>query len=533
MLEGDLDLSQHYPRHPSTCEWVTAAEGYQDWLVNKPSILHLHGAMGCGKSTLLGYIAETLSSNDTTATMSDIILVRYAFQKTITGRRSIHGFLLRLIRQILFHMPSLFLGLPQLLPDDLEWSLPRLWDMFRSLLVNPTRPDVICLIDDIDTCGSSGESLLSHITAEIDTWLTADTPRRGCLAKFKLVVTSGSCGVDISPHTNCNETIPCMGVPYSHHCISVETERGLHDDKRSIVTSRTEQILRKRVSLGRYREFIIERLSSHRVTILQAVSNLRILDEYGPGVTPLVIATYMSTFPRSLDHCYCRLLENIPLECQKVAAKAFSWILYAARPLTLHELAAAVSIKPYGSPPFDEKLVRTDLIEDIGTVLGPLVLVTGNRVDFFHSSVREFLLRRVNAYDPLDLRQPMILTVLTTGKDVLAQSCLAYLHWSLSGARVHTRHTKPEPFRSTAGLGIHIASPSLLERSSRLFESSGSPEPDPVVNQQSLIGIAQSNLLSEIEKNCFFEYALMVSLSKFSPSLVLYLQKQVFNVSFT
>lgn len=53
----------------------------------------------------------------------------------------------------------------------------------------------------------------------------------------------------------------------------------------------------------------------------------------------------MTTLPKSLNHCYDRLMEDIDESNYGIAQKALTWLLFSARPLTLAELAEAIMVK--------------------------------------------------------------------------------------------------------------------------------------------------------------------------------------------
>lgn len=58
----------------------------------------------------------------------------------------------------------------------------------------------------------------------------------------------------------------------------------------------------------------------------------------------------MENLPKTLDAFYDRIILEIPEEDQEYANRALQWIAFAARPLSLKELAEAVIISPEHEP---------------------------------------------------------------------------------------------------------------------------------------------------------------------------------------
>ena len=420
-LNNPFDLLQrsYYPRYPSTCSWITDTAEYKEWLVDgRTPILHLHGEMGCGKSTLLGYLAEVLSVYQFTS-RGDTITVRFSFEKTPPGRPSLRGLLLTFIRQFLVRQPDL-VNVPTQLAgaEGLAWTTSMLWDMFISILLDPARKDVICLIDDIDSSDNSMEMFLNQIMAAIDDWNVTNVPKR--LAMFKAVVTSRSCGRERAKGT-------WRIISTSHNCIKLKGETGIENDKYVIVKSGISRVVRKRPSLATFEASLHEKLGATSVTILQAVVNLKLLERSGLGGTMEDIEKNIRLFPKPLEDCYNSVLDGLPKTLQTPVTQALSWILHAARPLSIAELGAALAINPDQQPPFDDNLIRMDIVEIIDMALSPLVTITQGQVDIFHPSARRSILTR-SAMPRKN--NPWAIEAFTHA--TATRCCLAYMRWRIS-----------------------------------------------------------------------------------------------------
>ncbi|KAF8417288.1 hypothetical protein EV426DRAFT_380340 [Tirmania nivea] len=420
-LDSSFDLLQrsYHPRYPSTCSWITDNAVYAEWLVDGGApILHLHGEMGCGKSTLLGYLAEVLSVHQFTS-RGDTITVRFTFEKIPSGYLSLRGLLLAFIRKFLVRQPELVKVPSQSADaDGLAWTTSVLWNIFISILLNPARKDVICLIDDMDNSDNSIEMFLNHVTAAIDDWNVTNVPER--LGMFKAIVTSRNCGRERPKGT-------WKIIPTSHNCIKLRGETGIENDKHVIVRSWVLRIVKQRPALTAFEASLCEKLGATNVTILQAVVNLKLLELRGLGGTMEDMEKNILLFPKLLEDCYHSVLGQVPKTLQTPVTQVLSWILHAARPLSTTELGTALAINPDEQPPFDNSLTRMDIGEIIEIALSPLVTITQGRVDFFHPSARRSIFTR---FTMPRKNNPWAIETFTHA--TATRCCLAYMRWVLS-----------------------------------------------------------------------------------------------------
>lgn len=427
---GSLDPYVHYHHEPGTCTWVTSHKSYQTWLhqVGAP-VLHLSGATGCGKSTLLSYLAEILPLRSLPTTR-DIILVRFTFESGHHARGSVRGFLVSFICQILLRQPSAVASNDSI-PDDiiLKWSTSALWDLFLSVLINPARTDVICLLDDVDECDSSIDLFLHRITKAIDHWHVDRLPAR--LGAFKIIATSKACGREPSKATW--KLLPC-----SHLCIKVNgpTEK----DTATIIERQMLHLVTLRPSLERFSDMIVEKLTSPGVTILQAVMNLSVLVKLGVGGTHAEIEQRLRFFPMSTENCYQAVLDSIAKSLRAVATRVLSWILHAARPMRVDELSIALAIDTCEDMPFDRSNIRRDVVETIVPILCPILTIHREHLIFCHPTAKQYIqdeTRRKNDQWALE----------HFTHDTATRCCLAYLNYAV----LQSAHSLPEVVHDLPG----------------------------------------------------------------------------------
>ena len=150
--------------------------------------------------------------------------------------------------------------------------------------------------------------------------------------------------------------------------------------------------------------------------------------------------------PRGLDEAYDRDLQTIcdfDREDRERALSILRWVLYAARPLTVRELAEALLISVNDDESLDKWLPQDDLPEawdedytdeQIMGVCGSLIDIRGGEagepvenqtVHFVHFSVKEYLLRNVDIELPVLLKD--YFTDRFRAQELIATICLRYL----------------------------------------------------------------------------------------------------------
>ena len=150
--------------------------------------------------------------------------------------------------------------------------------------------------------------------------------------------------------------------------------------------------------------------------------------------------------PRGLDEAYDRDLQTIcdlDSEVRERALSILRWVLYAARPLTVRELAEALLISADDDESLDQWLPQDDLPEtwdedytdeQIMGVCGSLVDIRDGKagcsienrtVHFVHSSVKEYLLKTVDTELPVFVRD--YVTDKFWAQELITKTCLRYL----------------------------------------------------------------------------------------------------------
>ena len=195
------------------------------------------------------------------------------------------------------------------------------------------------------------------------------------------------------------------------------------DDRDGIIDAGVTQLIQKRPVLIHYRERLMQRLrASKNITILQVNLHFAILEQCIIDSTPKCIGEELKVIPHGLGDCYGTILESVRGRRLSLASGAFSWIFHAIRTLHTEELATALAINP-DTGEFDEDDISGDIVSDLGNVVGPLITVIGDQIDFSHWSFREYISTRWKDKATWEYTQ--------FGHDAAALCCLSYLRTML------------------------------------------------------------------------------------------------------
>ena len=330
---------------------------------------------------MVGYITGALRTAKLT---HQPMVFKFCFKRAHLARASLRGFLLDFILQWVFHLPELYnnylIGyLPPIDSDGVQlWKTQTLWDIFRQMLLNQERPRIFCLVDDLEDCQSQIKRFIPGIFAAIDK--DQATHPQTPIPAFKLLITSNAC------------TAP-LEIPHFHKCINLEREVGLMQDRDGIIEAGISQLIEGKPVLAPSRKSLMRKLCTSKITILQANLHFTILQQCIIDSTPKCIRAELNAIPRDLGDCYGTILNSVRRRRHSLASRAFSWIFHAIRTLHTKELATALAINPETGS-FDEGDISGDIVSDMRNVVGPLITVIGDQIDFSHSSFRHYMFTR-------------------------------------------------------------------------------------------------------------------------------------------
>jgi hypothetical protein len=104
------------------------------------------------------------------------------------------------------------------------------------------------------------------------------------------------------------------------------------------------------------------------------------------------IRNKLKSLPKSIPDLYNRILGDIKVDNAEAAKNILRWVVWAERPLTLHELTIAIAIRPEQQSTSEmSKMMRFDLEGDLHSILGPLINIRNGLVYLIHQSAKDYL----------------------------------------------------------------------------------------------------------------------------------------------
>lgn len=412
------------PRSPGTCEWISSNDRLREWISDEHSgLLCITGDMGSGKSILTSYLVEQIKPILAVATKTDLTkstLCSFFCDEKDVGRNHGSAILRNLLHQILTQRHDLMDHATARLSEDgpERWPISVLWGILRDIMLNPKAGTLILIIDAIDECESDSRG--EFLTA-VKQFLT---PRLEPPSSVIKLLMSSRNNVDIMEDIEGCSRIICL-----EDAVEV---RGVEQDLKLVVkdqldafaikgkwSEETRQSLERRIIAKADRNFLWVRLVIQRL-------------KRGPQ-TKKYLEKVIEESPTKLNGLYCRILADIELESQPLAAKILRILVGSLRPLTATEVQVALAID------LDHQTIRSVEEESdpavertIRFVLGPLVHIHDSQVHLVHQSAKEFLVKLASGEVAdlrsfeLDLRE-LYGTSLNSAHLELATACVWFL----------------------------------------------------------------------------------------------------------
>ncbi|KAL9110201.1 MAG: hypothetical protein Q9227_005262 [Pyrenula ochraceoflavens] len=357
-------------RHSGTGEWFFNSDTYKSWLSGRLSPLLIHGIPGSGKTVLASSIIQTILTEASPSTS----VVYFFCDHRDSNKRELQHFLAVGIIQLLDQHPhngdaiDLFrehhenMAKPVSVEEQLE-IFTRLSQMLSDLYV---------VIDALDECKRPDEFVngLRHFMT------TSDTAR-------VLITGRNDYSLGHSIHD------------FSMHRIALE--QNVESDISAFVAYEINARIDARklkIRSPDLKKKIIHTLSRHSDGMfLWAAFQLDLICRL---TNDKAIREALYKLPRGLENTYIRLLEQIKdnnLDNLDIIIKALTWIVSSIAPLTLSQLAEAISIEPGDTYRDVEKIINDE--NDLLQMLGSLVRFEPSQTDpvisLAHFTLYEFL----------------------------------------------------------------------------------------------------------------------------------------------
>jgi ankyrin repeat protein len=369
-------------------EWITESHTYLDWVGGSDtSILHVLGPPGAGSTVLAIKILNLLRTMNHTTKNATII--SFCFKADDVRCRSLRMLFLALSHQLLSSQPVLFRrrsALCMALMDQGCYNERNLWVLLKSLLASHVCGPVFCILHAVHNCESPLESLLQELIPLGS--LERESP------SLKILLTS-------------SESYE-LDLPVEHYrSISLADEVGMESAVKEAVRARMTSLAQKKPVWQGDEETAIEKLCETGITYLEAMQKMDELEDASTRSTKVAIARKLEDIPSSLDDIYERVLTRIRSVEDGWVESALTWLVCAARPLRISEMAVAVALKDLDSKldvahrghaakafKLLPKIIPWDIWGDLSRVVGPLVKIVDDEIHPIHQSLRQFLSRK-------------------------------------------------------------------------------------------------------------------------------------------
>ncbi|KLJ06560.1 hypothetical protein EMPG_10037 [Blastomyces silverae] len=353
-------------RVTGTCEWLLRHDRYREWLKGiDPPLLWISGGPGKGKTILSIYITEELES---VVDAAQGVLLYYFCSNRDKNRNSAVTIMRGLLHQWLSLHPNLAQHIQNFFDgsETTKYTISSficLWKLFLNLLNHTNAPQVVCVLDGLDECEEESLKQLLDVLGE---YFSDSEAKPKTYLKVILLSRPQPGPLESKLHR-----FPRIKLDDSDVEIQKDVEKYI---SAKIAELAAENILSE------------DKLLQVRQTLMASAEGTFlwvgfVADEL-KGKNWLQINDILHRLPKDLGGVYQRLLQQV--EDKEKLVPILQWVVLAARPMTVDELAVAAEIKAFHA------LTPAEILKDRLASCGLLVKVDGDVVNLVHESAREF-----------------------------------------------------------------------------------------------------------------------------------------------
>ena len=355
--EGDL-WSLQALRQPGSCRWLTEKQSFSTWRDGTGSnILWLTGRPAIGKSVLSTQVIDSLK-------FSKVFCSYYFFKHTETGKSTLGECFRSLAFQMAVQDSSIAERVLQLEENGLIRDNADDTNIWRRLFVDcifklQFSSEHAWVIDGVDECSNFQELFTKRLLTTLP-------------EKLRLFATSR----DLE---EIRRGVVSLNIRASLQTIS---DLDTIDDMRHFLTAKLKEL--GKLDSDDYRHAMCEKiLAKSKGSFLWA---RLVLQEFGNAWTEEAMESVLSDVPLGLSDLYSRMIRSIERDNRKkvLARSILSWVVLAARPLSLDEVRCAVKI--------DVGQTLQNVAKAVPDLCGQIVFIDqDDRVHLIHETAREFL----------------------------------------------------------------------------------------------------------------------------------------------
>ncbi len=398
-------------RVEGTCRWILSHPQYRDWYSQTETcLLWISGYPGTGKTILSAFLLEYLGAAEFSLGLRSPLCYFFCDEK-IEKQRDSKTILRSLIHQLITRRRLLIKYVKtayEMYGPHFDQNLNGLWKILIAIASDKLMGPITVIIDAIDECEeSTRERFLQDVVKLIEGSRTRSPPNP-CI---KFVVTSR----------------PLLGRQYTTKIVQIDPSlNGVEQDLRLVIRMKVEGIFQRTRCKPDVKEYLENALYSKADgTFLWVTLVLHHLEKSFLA-SQKDFKRIIEELPNTLSATYEKLLGDIPMQYQPLAAKLLHFLIASSRPLTLDEMRILVAIQGSHHNMADvEEETQPNIQETLEGVLGSLVRIWDRRIYFVHQSFKEYLLTLPNGLQSalagtygIDQHKADLL---------LANSCVSYL----------------------------------------------------------------------------------------------------------
>lgn len=343
------EISEPFPR---TCNWILEDARYTTWKDPEtgPSMLHVFGNAGCGKSVLAKHILATLDDDSDVQRSHRVDVLYYFCNNRKRNNETASLIVLSMICQLLTRNADLVddiskrVGVQNLRSwarNPHKLSFDSLWAIFSSAIYCSGYDIVYCVIDGLDECeNESSCHLYSRLYTMLDVGANVTAP--------KFLVTSRPRVYRLENHLSCLPTI---------RIDSATTQDDIAVYVQNEVWKLQEEFGLEIEDLSGLEEYLVSNAEGMFLWVDLALEEARKDLRHKEIITHGLI----QCLPTGLDALYERVLNDIHHSHGSrvgVVQKILTWIVLAARPLTLAEVRVALAVSSNDETPISLQATR-------------------------------------------------------------------------------------------------------------------------------------------------------------------------------
>ncbi|KAF3916672.1 hypothetical protein ABW20_dc0105302 [Dactylellina cionopaga] len=406
------------PRVEGTCDWFVNHKLFDEWRTWKSSrMLWVSADPGCGKSVLARYLVDEVLQSDSSRTTC-----YFFFKDDFPDQKNITSALCCILHQLFEQKPDL---LSEAIIEKFEGggesfinSFSQLWLTLSRASAQSDAGEIVCILDAIDECEDKGRVQLSKAMCNLYR-ATADD------FKLKFLLLS-------RPYAKIRmsfQTLKAPDLPNIH--LSGDSEEEVEKISREIdifIEVKIKDIAFTKGLRAEHQNDLLMgfRKVNHR-TYLWVYLTLQLIEEE-INIDAKRISEAMSRLPQTVYDAYDRILSKSKDFAQ--ARKLLQIVIAAERPLTLEEMAVALTLKENDRSYQGLELSMKDtFLEYVRDLCSLFISVVDSRIYLLHQTAREFLLQKNMDYSSLSLTSWQHSFLPSDCHQILAWICIRYLHF--------------------------------------------------------------------------------------------------------